>query len=72
MIGSILVLASVVILAVAGHVLLKMGLNQLGQIGFEQVGDPARLVLNTLSNPLLIAALPLYGASFVAWTVSFV
>lgn len=69
MIGSILVLASVVILAVAGHVLLKMGLNQLGQIGFEQVGDPARLVLNTLSNPLLIAALPLYGASFVAWTV---
>lgn len=69
MIGTIVVLISVVLLAVAAHVLLKMGLNQLGPIGFEQMSDPVSLVLKTVSNSFLVSALPLYGASLVAWSV---
>lgn len=69
MVVSFLVLVSTVLLAASAHLLLKVGVSQVGAIGADQVREPLKLVASLLSNPRVVVAMPLYGVSFVAWLV---
>ena len=64
-----LVLLSVVVTAASAHVLLKVGMDQVGMIGFEQVRDPLDMISSVVTTPALLLAGPLYGASFIGWAI---
>ena len=70
MIGSLVALTVVVALAVTAHVLLKVGMDDVGRIGSDELQSPVGLVVSMLSNSLVVVALPLYASSFVAWTIA--
>ena len=67
---SIAILLSVVALAASAHLMLKVGMSQTGRIGSEELREPIKLLLHTFSNPLVLGAMPLYAASFVAWAIT--
>lgn len=64
-----LVLLGVVVTAASAHVLLKVGMDQVGMIGFEQAREPWGVVTSVFKTPALLLAVPLYGASFIGWAV---
>ena len=64
-----LVLLGVVLIAASAHVLLKVGMDQVGMIGFSQVRDPWEIITSVATTPALLLAVPLYGASFIGWAV---
>jgi undecaprenyl phosphate-alpha-L-ara4N flippase subunit ArnE len=64
-----LVLLGVVLIAASAHVLLKVGMDQVGVIGSEQLRDPRDVITSVITTPVLLLAVPLYGASFIGWAV---
>jgi hypothetical protein len=64
-----LVLLGIVLPVAPAHVLLKVGIDQVGMIGFEQVRDPWDVITSVITTPALLLAGPLYGASFIGWAV---
>ena len=59
----------VTVFAAASHVMLKVGMGQVGRVGAEQIGEPISLVARALTTPLILAALPMYGVSFLGWAI---
>ena len=59
----------VVTLGASAHLMLRAGMDQVGRVGAEQLSQPISLLTSVLTNPLVLTAVPLYAASFVAWTV---
>ena len=70
MMGSVLALACVVALAVAAHITLKVGMDRVGQVGADELQSPIGLAVSMVSTPLVVIAIPLFAASFVAWTIA--
>ncbi|HIK98604.1 MAG TPA: hypothetical protein EYG13_03540, partial [Dehalococcoidia bacterium] len=64
-----LVLLGIVLPVAPAHVLLKVGIDQVGMIGFEQVRDLWDVITSVITTPALLLAGPLYGASFIGWAV---
>jgi drug/metabolite transporter (DMT)-like permease len=64
-----IVLFGVVLTAASAHVLLKVGMDRVGMIGFEQMRDPWDVITSVFTTPALLLAGPLYGASFIGWAV---
>jgi len=63
------VLFGVVLTAASAHVLLKVGMDQVGMIDFKQVLDPWDVITSVITTPVLLLAGPLYGVSFIGWAV---
>ena len=64
-----LVLLCVVLTAASAHVLLKVGMDQVGMIGFSHARDPWDVITSVSTTPALLLAGPLYAASFIGWAV---
>ena len=64
-----IVLLGVVVVAASAHVLLKVGMDQVGMIGLEQIRNPWEVVTSVVTTPALLLAGPLYGASFIGWAI---
>ena len=58
---------AVVTLVVAGQVLLKIGMNRVGEIGREQLGSPLALIGRLLRTPAVVGGLLLYAVSAAGW-----
>ena len=67
--ASYLILFAVVAASAIAHILLKMGMNQVGEVGLEQVRNPARLAASLLTTPAIIPAVLIYVLSFVGWVL---
>ncbi len=52
---------------VVGQLMLKLGMGQVGQISAESLAEPLALALRTLTCPLVIVGLGLYGLGAAAW-----
>ena len=63
------ILLIVVTLAASAHLMLKVGMTQVGRVGTEELRAPAELLSGMLSNPLILVATLLYAGSFIAWTI---
>ena len=66
---SFAILIAVVVATALAHVLLKVGMNQIGEGGLPQVKQPVRLAADLLTTPAILVAVPLYVASFVGWVL---
>jgi drug/metabolite transporter (DMT)-like permease len=44
-------------------------MTQVGRVGSDELREPFRLAVTILRNPVILAAVPLYAGSFVAWTI---
>jgi multidrug transporter EmrE-like cation transporter len=60
-------LFAVVALSATAHVLLKIGMNQIGEVGSEQLKEPVKLLQNLLTTPVIVVAVPVYALSFAGW-----
>ena len=69
MFGSLAILVGVVTVGAAGHLLLREGMLQVGRVGVEELQNPFDLIFSMLSNPLILIAIPLYGAGFAGWAI---
>ena len=63
-----LVLAAVII-AVAGQLSLKVGMDQVGKIGGESLSHPTQTLVRVFSTPLVLMGLSLYVVAALAWLI---
>lgn len=64
------IIISSIVVATMGQICIKLAMLRLGPL---VAGSPAMLVQSTvriMSQPLIWAALPLYGAGFVLWAIA--
>ena len=66
---SFLIIVAVAATAATAHILLKIGMNEVGEIGSEQVKAPAKLISELLTTPAILAAIPVYAISNFGWLV---
>ena len=64
-----IVLLGVVVMAASAHLFMKVGMDQIGMVGFEQLRSPRDLVTSVVTTPALLVAGPLYFASFIGWAI---
>ena len=67
MIVSFGILLAVVASAASAHLMLRVGMSQVGRIGADELQEPIKLASSIVRNPLVLGALPLYAGSFLAW-----
>ena len=67
--SSILILLAAVAVTALGHVLLKVGMNSVGEIDSARISEPFRLASDILTTPAILVAMPLYAAGFVGWLI---
>lgn len=53
--------------ATAGQLLLKVGMDQVGQIGFENLSYLVPTLTRMFTNPIILVALVCYALSAVGW-----
>lgn len=58
-----------VMLATAGQLLLRAGMDQVGYVGASRVTRPIELVLDVSAEPRVLAGLLLFGLSALAWLI---
>ncbi len=66
---SFLIIVAVAATAATAHILLKIGMNEVGAIGSAELKAPTKLVAELLTTPAIIAAIPVYAISNVGWLV---
>lgn len=66
---SFIILLAVVAVSALGHVLLKAGVNSIGEISPDRINQPFRLMSDFLTTPAILIALPLYLAGFIGWVL---
>jgi len=52
-----------------GHILLKIGMNGVGEVNAETIKAPGKLIGQLLTTPAILAAIPVYAISNVGWLV---
>ena len=66
---SFLIIIVVAATAASAHILLKIGMNEIGEINAENIKSPGRLIGQFLTTPAILAAIPIYAISNVGWVV---
>jgi drug/metabolite transporter (DMT)-like permease len=66
---SFLIIIGVAATAASAHILLKIGMNEVGEINAENIKSPGRLIGQFLTTPAILAAIPIYAISNVGWVV---
>ena len=66
---SFVIIILVAATAATAHILLKIGMNQVGEVNAEALKTPGRLVGQPVTTPAILAAIPVYAISNVGWLV---
>ncbi|MBA7575534.1 4-amino-4-deoxy-L-arabinose-phosphoundecaprenol flippase subunit ArnE [subsurface metagenome] len=67
--GSVLLILFSISIAVAGQILLKIGINNIGIVDFSNLGALRQLFFGVIKSPLVISGLFLYVISAAIWMV---
>ncbi len=68
--STIVILVASIALATAGQVLLKSGMDRVGEISGVAMGEVLALVLKVLSTWQVVAGLAAFGVSAILWLVT--
>ena len=60
---SVLIITIVTATAATAHILLKIGMNEVGEINSDSIKTPGILIKQLLSTPAVLAAIPVYAVS---------
>tara|TARA_B100000809_G_C14699100_1_gene373461 strand:+ start:18 stop:395 length:378 start_codon:yes stop_codon:yes gene_type:complete len=66
---SFVIIILVAATAATAHILLKIGMNQVGEVNVEALKTPGKLVGQLVTTPAILAAIPVYAISNVGWLV---
>ena len=66
---SILIILVVTATAATAHILLKIGMNEIGEINSDSIKTPGILIKQLLSTPAVLAAIPVYAVSNIGWLI---
>ena len=66
---SILIIIVVAATAATAHILLKIGMNEVGEINSDSIKTPGVLIKQLLSTPAILAAIPVYAVSNIGWLI---
>ena len=66
---SILIILAVAATAAAAHILLKIGMNEVGEINSDSIKTPGVLITKLLTTPAILAAIPIYAVSNIGWLI---
>ena len=66
---SFVIIILVAATAATAHILLKIGMNQVGEVNAEALKTPGKLVGQPVTTPAILAAIPVYAISNVGWLV---
>ena len=66
---SFVIIILVAATAATAHILLKIGMNQVGEVNAEALKTPGKLVGKLVTTPAILAAIPVYAISNVGWLV---
>ena len=66
---SILIILLVTATAATAHILLKIGMNEVGEINSDSIKTPWILIKQLLSTPAILAAIPVYAVSNIGWLI---
>ncbi len=65
--ANILILLLIVFLTATGHLLMKMGMNEVGVVDAARLKDPVRLGLDVISTRPIIFGILVYSFSVLVW-----
>jgi len=66
---SVLIILVVTATAATAHILLKIGMNEVGEINSYSIKTPGILIKQLLSTPAVLAAIPVYAVSNIGWLI---
>ena len=66
---SVLIIIVVALTAATAHILLKIGMNEVGEINSDSIKTPGILTKQFLSTPAILAAIPVYAVSNIGWLI---
>ena len=66
---SFLIIIAVAATAATAHILLKIGMNEVGEINAESIKAPGKLIGQLISTPAILAAIPVYAISNIGWLI---
>ena len=66
---SFLIIIAVAATAATAHILLKIGMNEVGEINAETIKTPGKLIGQLITTPAILAAIPVYAISNVGWLI---
>ena len=66
---SFLIIILVAATAAMAHILLKMGMNEIGEINYDSIKSPSVLIRRLLTTNALLLAIPLYAVSSMGWLI---
>jgi len=67
--SSFLIIIGVAATAASAQILLKIGMNEVGEVNAESIKSPGRLIGQFMTAPAILAAIPIYAISNVGWVV---
>jgi drug/metabolite transporter (DMT)-like permease len=66
---SFLIIIAVAATAATAHILLKIGMNEIGEINAETIKTPGKLIGQLVTTPAILAAIPVYAISNIGWLI---
>ena len=66
---SFLIIIMVAATAAAAHILLQMGMNEVGEINSDSIKHPGALIRQLLTTQAVLIAIPVYAVSNIGWLV---
>ena len=66
---SVLIITIVTATAATAHILLKIGMHEVGEINSDSFKTPGILIKQLLSTPAILAAIPVYAVSNIGWLI---
>jgi drug/metabolite transporter (DMT)-like permease len=66
---SFVIIIAVAATAATAHILLKIGMNEVGEVNAESIKTPGKLIGQLLTTPAILAAIPVYAISNIGWLV---
>ena len=66
---SFLIIIAVAATAATAHILLKIGMNEIGEINADTIKTPGKLIGQMITTPAILAAIPVYAISNVGWLI---
>ena len=66
---SFSIIIAVAATAAVAHILLKVGMNEVGEINSNSIKTPVTLIRQLLTTPAVLAAIPVYAISNIGWLI---
>ena len=66
---SFLIIILVTATAATAHILLKMGMNEVGEINTDSIKTPGPLIRQLLTTHYVLVAIPVYAVSNIGWII---